>query len=336
MPGVKLQIETPNDVNSVRTPMVDGEPGQLLGWGRNIFMGYLNRESETRDVFVPVTETEKETTEGATANDNQNWLKLKDLGFIDDDGFLVVLGKPDDFITLNTREMICPMKIEQLVRLELPPVKQAMVVGDGQGYLSVLLTLHTNIDEKTKQPGKVLTDEAKRWFKNTRFKMETVDDVLDGLESGVQHAIQAGIDRVNQSAKTLSHEIKDWRIMPHPFTYANGELGLTGKMKRRAILERHASCIGSMYVHPEMHAFNSKCEANMIPQPHQKHVNLTQIKEEDESKTSRHNSPQTRRCQSQILLKTKFNVKKETSKDVTDSPNLSSSHSTKENNQPNK
>ena len=50
--------------------------------------------------------------------------------------------------------------------------------------------------------------------------METVDDVLDGLESGVQHAFQAGIDRVNQNAKTLSHEIKDWRIMPQPFTYA--------------------------------------------------------------------------------------------------------------------
>ena len=50
--------------------------------------------------------------------------------------------------------------------------------------------------------------------------METVDDVLDGLESGVQHALQAGIDRVNQHAKTLSHEIKDWRIMPNPFTYA--------------------------------------------------------------------------------------------------------------------
>ena len=50
--------------------------------------------------------------------------------------------------------------------------------------------------------------------------METVDDVLDGLESGVQHAFQAGIDRVNQTAKTLSHEIKDWRIMPLPFTYS--------------------------------------------------------------------------------------------------------------------
>jgi hypothetical protein len=48
-------------------------------------------------------------------------------------------------------------------------VKQAMVIGEGQSYLAVLLTLHTNIDEKTKLPGKVLSDDAQRWFKNTRY-----------------------------------------------------------------------------------------------------------------------------------------------------------------------
>lgn len=226
MPGVKIEVDIPTEGNNIRTPMVDGDPGQLLGWGRNIFMGYLNKENETRDVFVPVKDPQKKekddgkSDEKDTSSGKENWLKLGDLGFIDEDGFLVVLGRGEDFITLTTNEVIAPTKIEQLVRLELPCVKQAMVIGENQSYLAVLLTLHTNIDEKTKQPGKVLTDEAQRWFKNTRFKMETVDDVLDGLESGVQHALQAGIDRVNQHAKTLSHEIKDWRIMPHPFSYA--------------------------------------------------------------------------------------------------------------------
>ena len=59
--------------------------------------------------------------------------------------------------------------------------------------------------------------------------METVDDVLDGLENGVQHALQAGIDRVNQSAKTLSHEIKDWRIMQQSFTYSVSLFGSHNK-----------------------------------------------------------------------------------------------------------
>ena len=78
-------------------------------------MGYLNRENETRDVFVPGNNPEKEENEGKsevkTSSDKQNWLKLGDLGFIDEDGFLVVLGRGEDFITLNTNEVIAPTKV---------------------------------------------------------------------------------------------------------------------------------------------------------------------------------------------------------------------------------
>ena len=75
-------------------------------------MGYLNRENETRDIFVPGSDSEKEgSVEGATSSDKQDWLKLGDIGFIDEDGFLVVLGKSEDFITLNTNELISPTKV---------------------------------------------------------------------------------------------------------------------------------------------------------------------------------------------------------------------------------
>ena len=78
-------------------------------------MGYLNRENETRDVFVPGNNPEKEATEEKsdtkTSSDKQNWIKLGDLGFIDEDGFLVVLGRAEDFITLNTNEVISPTKV---------------------------------------------------------------------------------------------------------------------------------------------------------------------------------------------------------------------------------
>ena len=32
-------------------------------------------------------------------------------------------------------------------------------------------------------------------------------------------------------------------------------------MKRRAILEKHAACIGSMFLHKAEHTYNSMCEA---------------------------------------------------------------------------
>ena len=43
--------------------------------------------------------------------------------------------------------------------------------------------------------------------------------MLDHLDDGLQHVIQAGIDRANQSARVTAHMICDWRIMPNQFTY---------------------------------------------------------------------------------------------------------------------
>ena len=57
-------------------------------------MGYLNKENETK--------------EGMTS---ENWLKLADLGFVDEDGFLTVLGKEENFITLKTGEVISPLRV---------------------------------------------------------------------------------------------------------------------------------------------------------------------------------------------------------------------------------
>ena len=82
-------------------------------------MGYLNRENETKDVIVPgnsAADTNGNETAAAAATDQQNWLKLGDLGFVDEDGFLVVLGRPEGFVTLNTKEIICPAKVSSFTK----------------------------------------------------------------------------------------------------------------------------------------------------------------------------------------------------------------------------
>ena len=60
-----------------------------------------------------------------------------------------------------------------------------------------------------------------------------------------------------------------------------GELGLTGKMKRSAILEKHAACIASMFVHKSKHTYNSMCEASTAAiqdvKNHAPHQLLTQV-----------------------------------------------------------
>ena len=79
-----------------------------------------------------------------------------------------VLGKEDNFVTLATGEVISPLRIEQRIRLELSCIAQAMVVGDSQDYLSVLLTLKTKRDDKSGKMTTKLTENAKKWFRFAR------------------------------------------------------------------------------------------------------------------------------------------------------------------------
>merc|ERR1712045_837483 len=126
--------------------------------------------------------------------EGDHWLKLGDLGFADEDSFISVLGKEDNFVTLATGEVISPLRIEQRIRLELSCIAQAMVVGDGQDYLAVLLTLQTKKCEKSGKMKTELTENAKRWFRFARCEVQSIGDVLDHLDHGLQHVIQAGID----------------------------------------------------------------------------------------------------------------------------------------------
>ena len=68
----------------------------MWGYGRNLFMGYLLNDKDTKEAF-----------------NADNWLKLgdEDVGFVDDDGFNVFLGRPRNFVTLKTGEIICPNKV---------------------------------------------------------------------------------------------------------------------------------------------------------------------------------------------------------------------------------
>ena len=58
-------------------------------------MGYLNKPNETKGIMT-----------------NENWLKLGDLGYLDEDSYLSVLGKQENFITLSTGEVISPFRVK--------------------------------------------------------------------------------------------------------------------------------------------------------------------------------------------------------------------------------
>lgn len=58
-------------------------------------MGYLHNESDTK-----------------ASLDENHWLRHGgDIGYMDDDGFVVILGKKESFVTLKSQEVIYPLRV---------------------------------------------------------------------------------------------------------------------------------------------------------------------------------------------------------------------------------
>lgn len=104
LPGQKIAIA---DFNGRHLPV--GEIGEVLIQGENVMRGYLNKPEETAKTIV------------------NNWLHTGDIGRIDDEGYLSIVGRLKEMI-IRGGENIYPKEIEDTL-LELPEVLEAAVIG---------------------------------------------------------------------------------------------------------------------------------------------------------------------------------------------------------------
>uniref|UniRef100_G3RWC0 long-chain-fatty-acid--CoA ligase n=1 Tax=Gorilla gorilla gorilla TaxID=9595 RepID=G3RWC0_GORGO len=98
--------------------------GEICLWGRHIFMGYLESETETTEAI-----------------DDEGWLHSGDLGQLDGLGFLYVTGRIKEILITAGGENVPPIPVETLVKKKIPIISNAMLVGDKLKFLSMLLTL---------------------------------------------------------------------------------------------------------------------------------------------------------------------------------------------------
>ncbi|MBA3633720.1 MAG: AMP-binding protein [Acidobacteria bacterium] len=114
LPGVEVKINEP-DENGV---------GEVLARGQNVMLGYFNNEEATSEVL------------------HDRWLKTGDLGKIDDDGNLFIVGRSKDVIIDSNGKNIYPDEIEDLYG-NSPLIKELSIVGlpdtDGGEKISALV-----------------------------------------------------------------------------------------------------------------------------------------------------------------------------------------------------
>ncbi|XP_077174470.1 long-chain-fatty-acid--CoA ligase ACSBG1 isoform X2 [Paroedura picta] len=204
--------------------------GEICFWGRTVFMGYLNMEEKTKEAIG----------EGG-------WLHSGDLGKLDKDGFLYVTGRIKEILVTAGGENVPPLPIEDAVKKELPLLSNAMLIGDGRKFLSILLTVKCVVDLDTSEPTDCLTQEARSFCEKVGSRATKASEIVKERDAAVYRAIQEGIDRVNERAVANVQRIQKWAVLEKDFSIAGGEFGPTMKLRRQAVLEKYRDEIEAFY-----------------------------------------------------------------------------------------
>ncbi|XP_027696348.1 long-chain-fatty-acid--CoA ligase ACSBG1 isoform X5 [Vombatus ursinus] len=213
---------------------VDAEGnGEICLWGRTVFMGYLNMEEKTREAI-----------------DEDGWLHTGDVGKLDHEGFLYITGRLKELIVTAGGENVPPLPIEEAVKMELPIISNAMLIGDQRKFLSMLLTLKCTLDPETSDPTDYLTDEALEFCQKVGSKATKVSEIVGKKDEAIYQAVEEGIRKVNEKAAAQPYRIHKWALLERDFSISGGEFGPTMKLKRLAVLEKYKEEIESFYKEP--------------------------------------------------------------------------------------
>ena len=98
------------------------ENEEIVVRGPNVFPGYWNRPQQTAEVL------------------RDGWFHTGDQGDLDSTGAWRIVGRIKNLIVLGSGHKIAPETVEQEIAKHLPSAQQVVIIGNGRGYLTVLVT----------------------------------------------------------------------------------------------------------------------------------------------------------------------------------------------------
>lgn len=186
--------------------------GEIQVRGGHVFTGYENQPEETAKVLSA-----------------DGWFSTGDLGEIDDDGFLRIIGRAKDILVTAAGKNVAPGPLEDILRSHRL-VSQAMVVGDGRPTVMALITL----DE----------EQLPEWLKHHHRDPVPASELTDDPQ--VLAAIQKVVDKANASV-SKAEAIKKFTVLPRDFSLEDEEMTNSLKVRRHIVSEHFKDEIEAMY-----------------------------------------------------------------------------------------
>lgn len=175
------------------------DSGQVLVKGVGVFTRYWNDPGATQESFV------------------DGWFKTGDLGSIDDDGYLSIIGRAKEILVTAGGKNVSPAGTENAVSA-LASVGQCMLVGDGRPFISALVTMDPDERANGRRP-----DEAK-----------------------LLREITAAFQECN-SALSRPEQVKKFIVLDGDFSEDNGMVTPSLKVKRHEVEHVYRKQIESLY-----------------------------------------------------------------------------------------
>uniref|UniRef100_UPI004049287D AMP-dependent synthetase/ligase n=1 Tax=Candidatus Planktophila sp. TaxID=2175601 RepID=UPI004049287D len=215
--GATLNLSKKIKVGSVGLPIPGttikiAEDGEVLIQGPIVMQGYWKNEAANAEVFS-----------------GDRWFHSGDLGKLDDEGFLYIVGRKKELIVTAGGKNVAPAVLEDRLRAH-PLISQCMVVGDNQPFIASLIT----IDQ----------DALKTWVTANKKEGASLADLTN--DPALISVIQSAVDEANK-AVSRAESIRKFTILPTDFTIAGGQLTAKLSLKRHVIGKEFAAEIVALF-----------------------------------------------------------------------------------------
>jgi len=188
------------------------EDGEILVKGPCVMQGYYKKPEATAEVLS-----------------EDGWFRTGDIGYLDKDNYLYITDRKKDLLKTAAGKFVAPQPIENALKTS-PYILNAMVVGDKRKFIVALIV-----------PNPV-TVSAKLAEQGIKF--------ASNQEMATHPAVHALIDaEVKRLTVHLAQyeTIKRFALLPEDFTFDNGSLTFTLKLKRRVVEQQYSAVIESLY-----------------------------------------------------------------------------------------
>jgi len=185
--------------------------GEVLARGPNVTRGYFRNAEATAEAFA------------------DGWFRTGDMGYLDDDGFLVITDRIKDLIVTSGGKNVAPQRVETVIGQD-PFVEQLAVVGDRQKFLGALVVPSF--------------DALKDWAAQRKLPFHDAEDLIRMPE-----VIKFMNERIAERCRQLApfERVRRIHLLPQPFRMDLGELTPTLKIRRKAVAQAYRDVIDRMF-----------------------------------------------------------------------------------------